>query len=355
MLDGIRLSNVRLSALSTSDRYDNDQGSQPYLTVAQAGQPSTSKLPETFKNFYSVYKIQNLSLFSPSRQSLPPKSQPQPHLHLKMASTHKADATALLDERGYNGPLIRGQNPAHLVEKAVRDRITTSLYWMEQCYGLNAASLCDRAVDLTCIGGTYGGMGKPTPFLCLAFKLLQLGPERDVVLEFLNFEDEAGSGDAVEDGDGDGDEEDGKVALGGAQKGDFKYLRALAAFYIRLTWKPVDIYTTLEPLLADYRKLRRRIRDGFALTYMDQFIDDLLTKERVCATSLWKLPSRTTLEDLELLEPRESPLGEELDDLDREYEEMSENGANGNYTSPEPDSASYGDGSRSSGEASEND
>jgi pre-mRNA-splicing factor 38A len=264
-------------------------------------------------------------------------------------ATHKADATTLLDERGYNGPLIRGQNPAHLVEKAVRDRITNSLYWMEQCYGLNAATLCDRAVELTCIGGTYGGMGKPTPFLCLAFKLLQLGPEKEVILEFLNFSDDADEGDAEED-----ESDNGKMALN-RQKGDFKYLRALAAFYIRLTWKPVDIYKTLEPLLADYRKLRRRIREGFTLTYMDQFIDDLLTKERVCATSLWKLPSRTTLEDLELLELRESPLGEELDELDREYEEASENGANGNYTSPEPDSASNGHRDLSSGEASEND
>jgi pre-mRNA-splicing factor 38A len=191
-------------------------------------------------------------------------------------------------------------------------------------------------------------MGKPTPFLCLAFKLLQLGPEKAVILEYLNFADD----DANDLRDEDEKEDDWKLD---SNKGEFKYLRALAAFYIRLTWKPVEIYQTLEPLLADYRKLKRRIRENFVLTHMDQFIDDLLTKERVCATSLWKLPSRTTLEDLELLEPRESPLGEELAELDRDDEELLESDTNGNYTSPEPDEASIRRGDRSSGEASEDD
>ena len=134
------------------------------------------------------------------------------------------------------------------------------------------------------IGGTYGQ--KPTPFLCLTLKLLQLLPGKDIVLEYLH------------------------------QK-DFKYLTALAAFYVRLTFSAVECYQTLEPLLGDYRKLKRRTKDGgYALTYMDQFIDDLLTKDRVCGTSLRKLPQRTVLEDLDQLEVRVSPLGNELDDGD---------------------------------------
>ena len=83
-----------------------------------------------------------------------------------------------------------------------------------------------------------------------------------------------------------------------------------------MTFEAADIYRTLEPLLADYRKLKRRVRTGFTLNYMDQFVDDLLTKERVCATSFWKLPSRQQLEDLGLLDERISPLGAELDDID---------------------------------------
>jgi pre-mRNA-splicing factor 38A len=102
---------------------------------------------------------------------------------------HDADARAMLDERGYAGKLIRGQNPALLMEKPVRDRITSSYFWMEQCFGLNAATLCDRAVELNFIGGTYGDQQKPSPFLCLALKLLQLAPEREIILEYLGCSD----------------------------------------------------------------------------------------------------------------------------------------------------------------------
>ncbi len=106
-------------------------------------------------------------------------------------ATHRADATAMLDDRGYTGRLIRGQNPALLMEKAVRDRITESYYWKEQCFGLNEATLCDRAVDLTYVGGIITGTAaqKPAPFLCLAFKMLQLAPEREIVLELLGNEE----------------------------------------------------------------------------------------------------------------------------------------------------------------------
>ena len=30
------------------------------------------------------------------------------------------------------------------------------------------------------IGGTYGGFNKPTPFLCVFLKLLQIGPDKEV-------------------------------------------------------------------------------------------------------------------------------------------------------------------------------
>ncbi|KAL6238044.1 hypothetical protein BDW75DRAFT_46470 [Aspergillus navahoensis] len=229
-------------------------------------------------------------------------------------ASHRADASTLLDNRGYTGPLVRGLNPAMLFEKAVRDRITESYYWKEQCFGLNAATLCDRAVELTFIGGTYGVSEKASPFLCLAFKLLQINPDRDIIMEYLNFSDPENEADGADE---DITAEERAQSSVVKHRGDFKYLRALAAFYVRLTWEPVEIYKTLEPLLLDYRKLKRRVRDSFVLTYMDQFVDDLLTKDRMCGTSLWKLPSRQQLEDLDLLEVRVSPLQDELDEMDR--------------------------------------
>ncbi|KAI5796298.1 PRP38 family-domain-containing protein [Peziza echinospora] len=196
--------------------------------------------------------------------------------------SHLPDAKSMLDSRGlYEGATIHGVNPLLLIEKIIRERIFESLYWKEQAFGLNAATLLDRAVELTFIGGQYANQ-KPTPFLCLTCKLLQLQPEKEIILEYLH-------------------------------DTDFKYLRALAAFYIRLTWSAVEIFKTLEPLLNDYRKLRVRSQAGFTLTYMDEFIDGLLVKERMCDVALPRIPTRAQLEDLDELEPRVSALGSEID------------------------------------------
>ena len=201
---------------------------------------------------------------------------------------HQADAKRMLDDRGYVGTTIHNVNPAHLLEKAVRDRIVDSYYWKESCFAINEATLCDRAADITFIGGTYGVSQKPTPFLCLMLKLLQLTPERGIILAYLKQE-------------------------------DFKYLSALAAFYVRLTFTAKEVFEVLEPLLGDWRKLRRRTREGaYTITYLDQFVDDLLTKDRVCGTTLRKLPNRLILEDLGQLEVRVSALGDEIDEIDQD-------------------------------------
>ncbi|KAF1987920.1 pre-mRNA-processing factor [Aulographum hederae CBS 113979] len=236
-------------------------------------------------------------------------------------SSHYADSKALLDNRGYAGRTIRGKNPAELFERAVLDRITESYFWKEQCFGLNEASLCDRAIELRFVGGTYG-QGKPTPFLCLALKMAQLVPDRDVVLEYLNFEEATEERSSDDERNGDQETQNGAPLC--EKKGEFKYLRALAAFYIRLAWDPVEIFETLEPLLNDRRKLRRAAKEQFTLTTMDQFVDDLLNKDRMCSTSLWKLPKRSDLVDLDKLEPRISLLEGELDDLDASDGELGE-------------------------------
>ncbi|TKX18971.1 hypothetical protein C1H76_8860 [Elsinoe australis] len=236
---------------------------------------------------------------------------------------HSADASRMLDNRGYSGPLIRGQNPLALVDAPIRDRIIESYYWKEQCFGLNSATLLDRAVELTYIGGTFGVGQKPTPFLCLLFKMLQLTPEKEIVELYLR--------------------------LGGEE---WKYLRALAAMYVRLTGEAKDIYETLEGFLGDGRKLKRRTREGFRLSFVDEFVDELLTKERVCGVSLWKMPARTILEDMDMLEPRVSLLGSEIEDLDEDEEDGVEevgNGVNG-HRRAESDGTGSRDGRDSSRE-----
>jgi pre-mRNA-splicing factor 38A len=57
------------------------------------------------------------------------------------------------------------------------------------------------------------------------------------------------------------------------------------------------------------------------LTHVDEFVDDLLIKTRVCATTLPKINPRLFLEDEDRLEPRESALGEELEEMENEEEQ----------------------------------
>jgi pre-mRNA-splicing factor 38A len=226
---------------------------------------------------------------SPSRTSKPPRAS------TNLSATHRADEKRFLDERGSGGALApNGLNPATIMEKPVRERIVDCYFWKDQCFAVNEADIIDRVVEhVRFIGGTYGDSQKPSPFLCLAFKLLQLGPSDEILEMYLGY--------------------------GGER---FKYLRALAAFYIRLTRKASDVHILLEPHLQDFRKLVMRTRTGKRLTFVDEFIDGLLTKERLCSTTLWKMPSRSQLEDEEKLDPYVSPLGDIEDLLESEPEEI---------------------------------
>jgi pre-mRNA-splicing factor 38A len=68
------------------------------------------------------------------------------------------------------------------VEKIVRMKVYTMPYWKEHCFGLNAESLVDKAMELDHIGGTYGGNKKAANFLCLVLKMLQIQPEKEIVV-----------------------------------------------------------------------------------------------------------------------------------------------------------------------------
>lgn len=151
----------------------------------------------------------------------------------------------------------------------------------------------DKAMELDHLGGTYGGNRKPTPFMCLVMKMLQIQPEKEIIIEFIKNE-------------------------------DYKYVRILGAFYLRITGSDIDVYRYLEPLYNDYRKLRRKLADGrwfpfsfihcllvlsitqlslvkliccswfaeFALTHVDEVIDELLTKDYSCDIAMPRVKKR---------------------------------------------------------------
>ncbi|KAJ6662500.1 hypothetical protein lerEdw1_011636 [Lerista edwardsae] len=189
---------------------------------------------------------------------------------------------------------IHGTNPQYLVEKIIRTRIYESKYWKEECFGLTAELVVDKAMELRYIGGVYGGNIKPTPFLCLTLKMLQIQPEKDIIVEFIKNE-------------------------------DFKYVRLLGALYMRLTGTAIDCYKYLEPLYNDYRKIKSQNRNGeFELMHVDEFIDQLLHDERLCDIILPRLQKRYVLEEAEQLEPRISALEEDMDDVESSEDEEEE-------------------------------
>jgi pre-mRNA-splicing factor 38A len=44
-------------------------------------------------------------------------------------------------------------------------------------------------MELDHFGGTFGGNRKATPFMCLTLKMLQIQPEKEIVVEFIKNED----------------------------------------------------------------------------------------------------------------------------------------------------------------------
>jgi PRP38 family len=64
------------------------------------------------------------------------------------------------------------------------------LYYLLPCHSfanetvLAAESIIDKAIEIRFIGGVYGNQ-RPTEFLCLLLKLLQIQPEKEILVEYL--------------------------------------------------------------------------------------------------------------------------------------------------------------------------
>jgi pre-mRNA-splicing factor 38A len=176
---------------------------------------------------------------------------------------------------------VHGADAQVLIDRIARESIYQSRYWKEFCFGVCAADVVALAAEITHVGGLCGHARRPTPFLCLVLKLLQLGPSRDVIDEFL-------------------------------YQSYFKYAKVLGATYLRLVGSAVDIYENLEPHYADYRKIVLRSGTGdYQLTTVDQIIDDLLVDEQVFGVTLPRLQHRYVLSDLGHLQPRRTTLLDE--------------------------------------------
>lgn len=131
----------------------------------------------------------------------------------------------------------------NMVEYIIRQKIYDSLYWKQDCFGLTAELLVDKGVDLryvrggssetgiglgagclessagdalcaslpnapapqtvghsACklqpsaqtgaqVGGMFGEPQKPSEFVCLILKMLQIQPEKNIIIEFIKDEE----------------------------------------------------------------------------------------------------------------------------------------------------------------------
>lgn len=77
----------------------------------------------------------------------------------------------------------------------------------------------------------------------------------------------------------------------------------------------MEVYQTLEPLLNDYRRIRLRRPDGsFELSYIDDPVDQMLTRDSLFNISPPRLPDRTVLESTgQFPGPRASSMQAEFD------------------------------------------
>ena len=88
-------------------------------------------------------------------------------------------------------------------------------------------------------------------------------------------------------------------------------------FYYRLVapW-PEQIYEVLEPIYADFRRIKFRETSGqFTTVHIDEVVDKLLRDEHFCEVMLPRIPKRWVLEEASKLKKgRASALEQDLND-----------------------------------------
>lgn len=193
-------------------------------------------------------------------------------------------------------------NKAYLIEAIIRHRIQDSIFYKQYLYLTNEATIIPIIIDqVKYIGGTDAN-GRPSPFLCCLLRLLELDPSQDILNIYqnqLNYQ-------------------------------EFKYLTSIVLIYYRLTLNNYMVYNLLDDYYQDYRKLLFKLKVPefddknlpikYRLTYMDEWVDDLFTKERIIDIQLPRLLPRLHFLQKNLVKPRQYHV-----DLDNENTNQQEN------------------------------
>ena len=143
---------------------------------------------------------------------------------------------------------VHGTNPQNLVERITRDKIYAMTYWKEKCFGVSAAALVDLAMEIREFGGVYGGTNRCTDFLCLVLKMLQIQPDKEIVVRTAArrgaFARTLSVCCAAAERSGAAWRLCPQVEF--IKNEEYKYVRLLGAFYLRLVGKPLEVYQYLE-------------------------------------------------------------------------------------------------------------
>lgn len=176
-------------------------------------------------------------------------------------------------------------NKAGLIEPIVRHLIQESLFYKQYLYLTNEETILPIIVEhVKYVGGTNAN-GRPSPFLCCLFRLLEIEPSTHIV----------------------------DICINQMGTNQFKYMTALFMIYVRLAWKSEDVYRKLEPFYADRRKIRVLLKSPivvnglptqYSLSYIDSWCDELLHDLRAADVILPKLAPRLLLERKAIMEPR---------------------------------------------------
>ncbi|KAG7195355.1 uncharacterized protein KQ657_003883 [Scheffersomyces spartinae] len=175
---------------------------------------------------------------------------------------------------------------AHLIEPIVRHRIHESLFYKQYLHLTNEATLMTVVDQQVQYVGGADGIGKPCPFLCCLLRMLELEPLSEMIDVYLN-------------------------QLG---YNLFKYLTAMALLYVRLTYSSDKVYTILDTFYTDFRKLRFLLKIPvytatgsachYKLSYIDELVDELICRERVCDIILPRITPRQRLVEQDQVAPR---------------------------------------------------
>lgn len=158
---------------------------------------------------------------------------------------------------------VRGHAPQYLIDTTTRYKIYHSVFYQQYCFGVNLVSFVDRVQMLQGTGGLYGLLRQPCNFYCLFLKLLELEPSNKVIEKFLR-----------------------------TKCWQLKYLRLLAAMYIRFTYPPEQVYLMLEPLLSHYNQVAVLQTNGYVLQHFDEVIYAFLSQKFWCGITFPPLTPR---------------------------------------------------------------